>query len=1710
LLPYNKVEFSYTSFPNWQNKKVFEGVSIISPLLLDIIRIRNSDGVVVKTYQCSYTTINNNYFLSALSETGSNGTQLNPISFQYGSNTTAQDVSISPSYSNFQGNNTYTGEVTGDGKQDVITAHYYIDNNGFKHYDYYKVIDNLSTYGGQAAISFAYTCPITNNSSTAIQVQQFQLVTKASANIILSNNRGDKNFLTSDYDNDSKQDVMMVSTITSGSSQQFNGIKINYSKNYNIYSSTYQPVDYPQVPYSTSYGQFTYLYNQGSYYIPGDFDGDGSQDYILILGLSSTNSFKAFFSSPAKNIFNQEIISFGVGGNTNDPFYATTVASTADVIPIDFDGDGKLEILVQKPGNSYVLSVFPLAPSTGYSYAASVKYTFTNVLIGYRVFPGDFNADGKTDLLVRSSANSSYGAWNILYSTGTIYKSYPFIFQNRPYLDGDNGGSAHHVVVADFNGDGKTDIWHALDESASTSKHTLFISKCVPLDNSNSASAFTYYNYYANSTVNRNQSVQQVMGDFNFDGKPDILSINGTSAKIVYTKPDKEENLMVNATNGVGAQTRFFYTKGTNRSSLYQHDNSSVPIGQGANGNPYTVIKAPMYLVNTLQEPNGIGGYNATSLQYEDAMFHPLRGFLGFKKVSSLNNSTGISSVSYSEMSADFFVPLPFKSTTDYYGTVLSETYNTFNLVRVNPGSASDKRYVTKFTAAKSFNYVNGSSTETTNTYDNFGNITNTTSSVGSFSGTTITPIETANTLTSYVIANTPVAALPSTTTVTKTRAGKPVVGKTNNYNYNAIGLLSSATDFAGTTLATTSTTSYDNFGNALSASMSAPNTLTPVITNTYDSKGRFLLSKSVAGSGVTKTETYTYNLINDGLSGSTSSDGLTSTYTYDGFGRLIQTNLPDGNAFVSSLAWEPTTGRYSVTNARLVDGGKWSKKYFDLIGRPIREESKGFNNQLIFSTTEYNQLGQVYKQAQPRYATEPLVEVTNTYDYLGRITNTTNGSTSTTTAHNLVTGGLFTTTVTNGASQATSKTFDASGKITRSNDNGGQLAFTYDSWGNQLEVKNSSISLIVNTYDAYGRQINLTDKNAGTIAYEYNALGKLTKQTDAKNNIHTFSYDAFGRLLNKTIPEGATTYTYYNDAATGRCNDNVVTIQGFGGDTKSFQYDNLQRLTTETTALDVGTYIKTYAYNTLGDLTSTTYPNGISINDTYNAQGILTQTSMTNAGVTQTLFTANAVNSMGVYTSYAYGNGKTSTVDYDMTKGVPTRYYTQNLQDLNLNFNANTVNLLSRQDAIKGLTETFTYDNLNRLTGAAVNSIQQFTMAYDGNSTNSLGNIQSKSDVGSYRYDAQKINAVRFITGNFDPLTVSQSALSVNTQSITYTSFLKAKTINENGYQITYTYGQDEQRIKSSLSLNGVFPEIKVYLGAYEERYKSRSRDEIIYVNAGNGLCAIIVKTMSGTVTPYFVYTDHLGNLLTLTNTSGTVVAEQNFDAWGRNRNPANCTYSGVPNNPTWLYRGYTGHEHVKEFALINMNGRIYDPVTCRMLSPDNYVPLPWNTQGYNRYGYANNNPLIYTDPDGNIFFVPILLAAAKGAVIASATYVTSNFIAGNTWKDLNARDWSRAAGAGALGGGIGGGFSLLGQNIGAFGQSVSYGIMQNMATQLAVDVAFGNKITAGSVFGAAIGGAIDGSFPQFKGIPFEKYGFGAALANAGAELFINTARGD
>ena len=102
------------------------------------------------------------------------------------------------------------------------------------------------------------------------------------------------------------------------------------------------------------------------------------------------------------------------------------------------------------------------------------------------------------------------------------------------------------------------------------------------------------------------------------------------------------------------------------------------------------------------------------------------------------------------------------------------------------------------------------------------------------------------------------------------------------------------------------------------------------------------------------------------------------------------------------------------------------------------------------------------------------------------------------------------------------------------------------------------------------------------------------------------------------------------------------------------------------------------------------------------------------------------------------------------------------------------------------------------------------------------------------------------------------------------------------------------------------------------------------------------------------------------ITDENADVVQQTSYDAWGNPRNAA--TWSGEYNGDLLCDRGFTGHEHILSLGLINMNGRVYDPMMSMMLSPDNYIQDMYFSQNYNRYRYCYNNPLSYNDPSGEI----------------------------------------------------------------------------------------------------------------------------------------------
>ena len=265
------------------------------------------------------------------------------------------------------------------------------------------------------------------------------------------------------------------------------------------------------------------------------------------------------------------------------------------------------------------------------------------------------------------------------------------------------------------------------------------------------------------------------------------------------------------------------------------------------------------------------------------------------------------------------------------------------------------------------------------------------------------------------------------------------------------------------------------------------------------------------------------------------------------------------------------------------------------------------------------------------------------------------------------------------------------------------------------------------------------------------------------------------------------------------------------------------------------------------------------------------------------------------------------------------------------------------------------------------------------------------------------------------------------------------------------------------------------------------------------------------------YIHTDHVGSYCAITNARYRVVQRNCFDPWGNYAfdyykttiviiKGAGDTIPGLTFPIT--ARGFTGHEHYPYFKIINMNGRLYDPVIARFFSPDKYVANSSFTQDFNRYSYARNNPLMHTDPSGEN---PLLIAMVVGAVIAAATYTISVAISPDGFQNW---DWGQflfstmlGAASGAFSMGIGGvigdalavsGFAggfVTGAATGLFTGTVT-GVMQYATTGNAnaiwknAAMGMGTGAVMGGIAGginAAAHGANfwDGSFTQDFALP-------------------------
>ena len=792
----------------------------------------------------------------------------------------------------------------------------------------------------------------------------------------------------------------------------------------------------------------------------------------------------------------------------------------------------------------------------------------------------------------------------------------------------------------------------------------------------------------------------------------------------------------------------------------------------------------------------------------------------------------------------------------------------------------------------------------------------------------------------------------------------------------------------------------------------------------TYDAHGNVTREESApAGSEIFIGRSYTYDASGRHLSSSTDELGLTTTYSgfdtfgnpalvtnhkgqqthifRDGWGRTTRTVHPDGTIDSLARSWS-SVGAYTETTTS--SGKPDASVCYDALGREVLSSNKRFDGQWQKVRTYYNQRGLVVRHSQPyRGSSEPSIYgwqwVYYDYDSLSRPVKSREASGRQTTWSY---SGVSVTEVADGVS--TTRTASPDGLLMSVSDASGTIRYSYRDDGQPMSVvREGSNAAVTFTYDALGRRTSITDPSAGvrTTAYVQNSDGSsIVTETNALGSVVS-THDRYGRLASTVRPDFSTAYAY---DTLGR----LTSVISTNSTSSHYTYDAYDRPLTVRDSVPDGMWLqKHYYYGSDGNVSylSLSGSDGLSAMEAYSyANGTLTQTYLIHP-TTTVVYNLTAENDFGQPTSATSGS-VTRTYSYT-DYGKPAYRKMGGIMDQRTSFNEATGNLTSRL-RISGnsyLSESFSYDALNRLTGAGSS-----TLYYDNDH-----NMVSNSAVGTMAY-----------AGGAHPYTItgldafSTVAVGTASQYVTYTAYDRPAEITQGNTHAGFVYDAQGRRAQMVTTVDGYTDRVNYYMAdRYEIQWddESGSDTQLLWLG-GDAYSAPMVlrKTSFTSWTPYVIGRDYLGSITHIATTSGTLVAEYSYDAWGRLRDPAtNAVYDAASQPALLLGRGWCGHEHLPAFGLINMNARLYDPILGRFLSPDPYIQALDLPASFNRYSYCLNNPLKYTDESGEFVLTTMLIVGGISATIFGLGNLASHAIRKD---DLGHGKWAEFFFSGALAG--------------------------------------------------------------------------------------------
>lgn len=1322
-----------------------------------------------------------------------------------------------------------------------------------------------------------------------------------------------------------------------------------------------------------------------------DFDGDGYNDLVIPYYYGLNKSHEVQF----KIIDGKEIVN-GTNLMVKGSHVINKPMPFCDHIPLitflDMNGDGRDDVLyLEDKGSGGVYNGKVLRYK-----GSSSSFAYDEIVLSLqipkapkKIFSGDYNNDGLADIIIFYD-----GGYKVYFNTGGSEhdKSSTARFMDFNSKEGKNLGDKFRIVQGDFNGDGLGDFaffqgdWQYGLATGNGDGTFNVTEKAIKLsvtnqntdrdDNRFSMLAYDFDHdgfcdfvitkanyvyhggfrrkyYYKNtetvfvrSTGSGFEQYKDIvtgsekdaeegnifLGDFYGDGDVQLANFG---RDLMYDA-DKEEkvrayrsgkrmaeigNVML-FTDGFGNSTYVQYASGTDSSVYTAGQNHSYPV------NNYTL---PLPLVRKVRLNSSDDSFRQQDIEYQyaDAKIHiGGKGFLGFAKVLSRNLTLGTSEeTEVTKWDGKRWIPIETKTTSKVGGKTSTVVVSTSLEDFPNIGVFGIGNYFA-YTSGQVITDFDGNKTETTTEYDTSKGVPvkETVRNDGADMYKQV--------VYSGYVQNSGMWMPSSVEKIQKHKDdSKPFSVKTS-YTYDDKGHILSVTDNDGSSLPLTTTNTYDVYGNVLTSVTEGTGVGRNVKTNEYDRTGRFVVKATESATSAVNTFSYDVwgNLLAENDITNPQSP-LTVKHEYDGWGREIKTTDPTGTTVTISTGWgSSNVKKYYVM--KTPSNGAWEKTWYDICGREVLMETVGVGNISISRQTSYNSKGKLSKVV--NNTGKLSISESFEYDAMGRVVSDVLSSGSKTTYSY---GNRTVTTTTAGKNYT--KTTDAWGNVVKSTDPISEVSYTYASCGKPSRISsNGSVTTI--EYDDVANQTALNDTDAGRTTYTYAADGKILTETDARGIKTVNTYDAKGRL---TVSKVGTTTIVNTYGTTGNEANRVVKSTN-GNKSVEYAYDKYGRVTTEKrTVGGHGTYSFAYAYNDKNQLSQTTYPGGLNVTYQYDDYGFKVQTKAGD-NVVYKLESED-----GLSTRSSFMGGIFKTVHNRDSRGWETdiRLLRGDSSDefFGEQYDIATGNMLSRQ---RGgfLPETFSYDALDRLVSVKQGTTETMRVEYAND-----GNIQFKTGVGNYSYESAIHPHAVTSVDNSDNIIPSSRLNTV------FNDINKIQLIEETGknMRMDFEYGPDCERWYSELLQNGKQIRATVYAGDYEKITENGTTREFYYLD-GN----VIVIKQNGAFKNYIAFTDNIGNILCVREENGAKVFDADYDAWGK---------QSIRQNSIGLHRGYTGHEMLPEFDIINMNGRLYDPVLGRFLSPDNYVQSPYNSQNFNRYSYCLNNPLKYNDPSGNLFWI-------------------------------------------------------------------------------------------------------------------------------------------